>query len=38
MYVLVTYKNEKDQMKNKRARVVKILYSFILDTQLQQTL
>ena len=33
MYVLVTYKNEKDWLKNESTRVVKILYSFILDTQ-----
>ena len=29
MYVLVTYKNEEDQMKNERTRVVKTLYSYI---------
>ena len=33
MYVLVTYKNEEDQMKNERARMVNTLYSYILDAQ-----
>ena len=37
MYVLVTYKNEEDQMKNEGARVV-TLYSYILDAQGQLTL
>ena len=38
MYVLVTYRDEKDQMKNEGARVVTTLYSFILDAQGQLTL
>ena len=38
MYVLVTYKNEEDQMKNERARVVKTLNSYTLDAQGQLTL
>ena len=38
MYVLVTYKNEERQIKNECARVVKPLYSYILDTQGQLTL
>ena len=29
MYVLVTYKDEENQMKNEGARVVKTLYSYI---------
>ena len=33
----VTYKNE-DQMKNEHARVIKTLYSYILDAQGQVTL
>ena len=37
MYVLVTYKNEDDQMKNEGARVVSTLYSYILDGQGQLT-
>ena len=37
MYVLVAYMNEEDQMKNERARVVKTLYSYILDTRGQLT-
>ena len=39
MYVLVTYKDEKNQMKNEGARVVTTLYSYILDAhgQLIQT-
>ena len=37
MYVLVTYKNEEDQMKNECTRVVKTLYSYILDAQGQLT-
>ena len=36
MHVLVTYKNEDDQMKNEGARVI-TLYSYILDVQLQLT-
>ena len=31
MYVLVTEKNEEDQIENEGARVVKTLYSYILD-------
>ena len=38
MYVLVTYKDEEDQMKNEGARVVTTLYSNILDAQGQLTL
>ena len=38
MYVLVTYKDEENQMKNEGARVVTTLYSYILDTQGQLTL
>ena len=38
MYVLITYKDEKNQMKNEGARVVTTLYSYILDTQVQLTL
>ena len=37
MYVLATYKNEDDQMKNEVARVI-ILYSYIWDAQGQLTL
>ena len=33
MYVLVTYKDEENQMKNEGARMVTTLYSYILDTQ-----
>ena len=33
MYVLVTYKNEDNQMKNEGASVVTTLYSCISDTQ-----
>ena len=36
MYVLVTYKNEEDQMKNEDARVV-TFYSYTLDAQGQLT-
>ena len=35
MYVLITYKDEKNQMKNEGTRVVKTLYSYILDAQVQ---
>ena len=35
LIVLVTYKNEEDQMKNEHARVVQTLYSYILDAQVQ---
>ena len=40
MYVLVTYKDEENQMKKEKegARVVKTLCSFILDAQGQLTL
>ena len=38
MYVLITYKDEKNQMKNEGARVVKTLYSYIWDAQVQLTL
>ena len=38
MYVLVTYLNEEDQMKNEGARVVSTFYSYILDAQGQLTL
>ena len=38
MYVLVTYKNETDQMKNEWTRMVKTLESYILDTQGQLTI
>ena len=37
MYVLVTYKNKENQMKNEGARVVPTLYSFILDAQEQHS-
>ena len=35
MCVLVTYRNEENQMKNEGARVVTTLYSYILDAQRQ---
>ena len=38
MYVLVTYRDEENQMKNEGARVVTTLYSFILDDQGQLSL
>ena len=38
MYVLVTYRDEENQMKNEGARVVITLYSFILDAQGQLSL
>ena len=38
MYVLVTYRDEENQMKNEGARVVSTLYSYILDAQGQLTL
>ena len=39
MYVLVTYKDEENQIKNEGgARVVTTLYSYILDAQGQLTL
>ena len=37
MYVLVTYKDEENQIKNEGARVVTTLYSYILDSQRQLT-
>ena len=38
MYVLATYKDEENQMKNEGARVVETLQSYILDAQGQLTL
>ena len=38
MYVLVTYKDEENQMKNEGARVVTTLNSYIFDAQGQLTL
>ena len=38
MYVLVTYKDEENQMKNDGSRVVTTLYSYILDAKGQLTL
>ena len=38
MYVLVTYMDEENQMKNEGAKVVTTLYSFILDAQGQLAL
>ena len=38
MYVLVTYRDEENQMKNEGDRAVTTLYSFILDAQGQLTL
>ena len=38
MYVLVTYRDEENQMKNEGNRVVTTLYSYILDAQGQLTL
>ena len=38
MYVLVTYRDEENQMKNEGARVVTTLFGFILDAQGQLTL
>ena len=38
MYVLVTYKDEENQMKNEGAGVVTTLNSYILDAQGQLTL
>ena len=37
-YVLVTYKDEKNRLKNEGSRVVTTLYSYILDAQGQPTL
>ena len=38
MNVLVTYKDDENQMKNEGARVVTTLYNYILDAQRQLTL
>ena len=38
MYVLVTYRDEENQIKHEGARVVTTLYSYILDAQVQLTL
>ena len=38
MYVLVTYIDEENQMKNEGARVVTTIYSYILDAQGKLTL
>ena len=38
MYVLVTYRDEENQVKNEGARVVTTLYSYILDAQGQFSL
>ena len=38
MYVLVTYRDDENQMKNEGARVITTLYSYILDGQGQLTL
>ena len=38
LYVLVTYRDDENQMKNEGARVVTTLYSYILDAQGQLTL
>ena len=38
MFVLVTHKNEENQMKNEGARVDTTLYSYILDAQGQLNL
>ena len=38
MYVLLTYKDGKSQIKNEGTRVVTTLYSYILDAQVQLTL
>ena len=38
MYVLVTYRDEENQMKNEGAIEVTTLYSYILDAQGQLTL
>ena len=37
MYVMVTYKNEEDQIKNEDTKVIITLYIFILDAQWQLT-
>ena len=38
MYVLVTYRDEENQMKNEGARELTTLYSYILDARGQLTL
>ena len=38
MYVLLTYRDEENQIKNEGARVVTTLYSYISDVQGQLTL
>ena len=38
MYVLITYKDEENQMKNEVGRVGTTLYSYIFDAQGQPTL
>ena len=38
MYVMITYKDEENQMKNEGASVITTLYSYILDAQEQLTL
>ena len=38
MYVLVTYRDEENQMKNEGAIEVTTLYSYVLDAQGQLTL
>ena len=38
MYVLITYKDENYQIKNEGGRVATILYTYILDPQVQLAL
>ena len=38
MYVLITYKDEKNPLEDKGTRVVTTFYSYILDAQVQLTL
>ena len=38
MYVVVTYKDEENQMKNEGTSVITTLYKYILDAQGQLTL
>ena len=38
MYVLVTYRDEENQIQNEGARVITTLYSYIIDAQGQLTL
>ena len=38
MYVLITYQDENNQIKNKGGRVVTALYSYIFDPEVQLTL